>query len=129
VLHLRTALIVAFLFAGTGCSSPTTPSTASVAGGWFGTTNPPSLADAFAISLTISQSGSSLTGTWGTTSNSGTLSGDVNGTSVSMILGSPHLPSTCPSFTVMATVNGNQMSGTTQGIECPSNGRIELTRN
>jgi len=128
VTHLRATLALAAVIALGGCSGPTTPSTASVAGTWGGTTNPPNLANAFSIGVTISQSGSSLTGTWGTTSNNGTLTGDVTGTSVSMILTSTHFPSPCPSFSVTATVNGNQMSGTTQGIECPSTGRIELTR-
>jgi hypothetical protein len=54
------------------------------------------------------------------------MSGNVNGTHVSMTLGAPSLPSPCPSVSVTATVSGDQMSGTTQGIECPSTGRIEL---
>jgi hypothetical protein len=126
-IHFRATLVFAAAVAIGGCG-PTTPSSASVAGTWGGTTNPPSLANTFSIRLTISQSGSALSGTWGTTFNNGTLTGDVNGASVSMTLTSPVFPSPCPSSTVTATVNGNQMSGTTHGIECPSTGRIELTR-
>src|SRR5436190_6030688 len=37
-----------------------------------------------------------------------------------------YLPSVCPSFSVTATVSGDQMTGITQGIECPGTGRIEL---
>jgi hypothetical protein len=63
--------------------------------------------------LTIAQSGPSLSGMWGTTTNTGTLSGNVNGITVSMIGTSPRDPTTCP-FSITSTVNrsGTQMTGT-----------------
>jgi hypothetical protein len=132
VTHLRVALIVASLLAVVSCSSsPTVPSTASVAGTWGGTNNPPLQAPGFLISYTIEQSGSSLSGRWDTLNNGGTLSGEVTGTSVSLtLIAVPLKP--CPTVAVTAIVHGNQMnqmSGTTRSIECPGEtGRVELTR-
>jgi hypothetical protein len=121
-------LIVALVLGVGGCTGPAAPSVTSVAGSWSGTTNPPHRASAFAISVTISQSGALLSGTWGTNYNGGTVNGEINGARVSMILTTTHLPSPCPSFSIMATVDGNRMSGTTHGVDCPSTGSIELTK-
>jgi hypothetical protein len=87
------------------------------------------------IRFTIAQSGASLSGTWGTTTNGGTLSGNVNGIGVSMIATSLDPPASCP-FSVTATVNrsGTQMSGTltvttnTAICNLSSTGSITLTK-
>jgi hypothetical protein len=111
-------VFAAVIVTTTACSSPTTPSMVQVAGSWFGTTNAPSLADAFAISVTISQSGSSLSGTWGTTSSKGTLTGTVTGANVALQM-TPSVPPTACTSTVATTVVGNQMTGTiTSGPLC-----------
>ncbi len=102
---------------------------ASVAGLWSGSTNPPSRANVFSIGFTMVQSGSTLSGTWGTTSNNGTLTGDVKGTVVSMIATSRLTNRVCPQFSVTATVSGNHMTGTTTAISCGGGtGNIDLTR-
>jgi hypothetical protein len=72
-------------------------------------------------------SGSSLTGTWASTSiGSGTLTGTVNGSSISMTF-TPSVPTSC-SFSVTATVNGNQVSGTDTSPNCSLTGSVSLTK-
>jgi hypothetical protein len=134
VIPLRVALFVASLAAVGGCSNPTAPpsGTASVAGTWF---RVPDAVLPNTIRFAIAQSGASLSGTWGTTTNGGTLSGNVNGISVSMIATSLDPPASCP-FSVTATVNrsGTQMSGTlsvttnTAICNLSSTGSITLTK-
>src|SRR5580692_8607246 len=110
--RLGVALIAASLIAAVGCSSPTAPpsGTASVAGTWFRVLDDDMPNTELYI---IAQSGPSLSGMWGTTTNTGALSGNVNGITVSIIGTSPLYPTTCP-FSITATVNrsGTQMSGT-----------------
>ena len=96
-----------------GCSStPIAPSTADVSGNWGGTTCPPAHYDSCVIDFAISQTGASLSGTYGTTSDHGTLTGAVSGSAVSLVLTSLALPATACSVRVGATVSGNQMTGT-----------------
>ena len=118
-----------------GGTSPPSPSTPSLTGTWAGTTDD-NLVGVEQFRATISQSGSSLSGTWtGTTEanslngNNGTLSGGVNGASVSLTL-TPS-PAICP-FNVTATVSGNDVTGTYSFAASPScvpvTGSITLTR-
>jgi hypothetical protein len=115
-MGVRTAVVLSGLWVfAAACSSLTAPSSpASVAGLWSGSTNPPHRAIAFAIFFRIEQSGTSLSGTWGTTAGSGTLAGEVNGSIVSLTATklSPQ-NQRCPStFSVKAKVMLNRMGGT-----------------
>lgn len=110
----------------TGCdSTPTAPSMADVAGTWSGSTcSPPSAAIACYIGLTISQTGSTLSGTYGQAASSGRLTGNVVGSTVSMsmtVISPPTLAGGV--WTVSVTVKGDQMTGTTSGDR-----RITATR-
>src|SRR5580704_4090612 len=84
------AVATAAVACAIACSSPSTPSPAQVAGVWGGTTDAPheTLPDGFAILITVSQLGTSLSDTWltGTSSSgvTGTLTGTVNGANVTM---------------------------------------------
>jgi hypothetical protein len=115
-MRIRTAVVLSgvWVFAA-ACSSPTAPSSpASVAGLWTGSTDPPSRAIAHYIFFRIDQSGTSLSGTYGTTAGSGTLAGEVNGSIVSLT--ATHLSprnQRCPgTFSVKAKVMLNRMGGT-----------------
>jgi hypothetical protein len=128
-------LVVVSLVAAASCSSPSSPSTPTLTGSWSGTE-----LDAFesaTLQATITQSGSSLTGTWSVTntygdSSSGTLSGVVDGSNVTMKLQSTSVSPTClgdPQFTkfvwlyltATATFNSaaSQISGTFDLFACP----------
>jgi hypothetical protein len=114
VAALAMALMVV---AGASCdSTPTAPSTANVAGTWSGSTCPPNHIDACAIGFTISQAGTSLSGTYGTTSSHGTFTGTVTGPRVSMSMTASDPPTAVPfTWSLSATVNGDQMTGTADG--------------
>jgi hypothetical protein len=95
----------------TSCNStPTAPSTTNVAGTWSGTTCAPNRPAACAIQFTISQEGSSVTGTYGSTTFGGTLSGTVSGSTVSLLM-TPTFPPGRPAYTLSLTVIGDQMIG------------------
>ncbi len=74
------------------------------------------------VHVTVSQSGSALTGTWTFTfanpanNIGGTLAGNVNGRSVTATL-APSAAASC-SFTLAATVAGDQMTGTYESAKC-----------
>lgn len=92
---------------GTSCdSTPTAPSTANVAGRWTGTTCAPARITSCVIQVTISQEGSSLTGTWGKTTTHGMLTGTVSGSTVSLVMTGEFAP-----FTLTLTVRGDDMTG------------------
>ena len=84
--------------------------------------------------ITITQTGSSLSGTWAavypdpTFNDSGSFSGTASGMSLSGTL-SPSDPTTCP-YTINATVSGNLMSGTYAAFDCTValSGSISLTK-
>lgn len=123
----RVALITVSLVAAISCgsSSPSSPSTPSLTGTWVATGFFPGTA----ATVQLAQSGSSLTGTWVSTQGgpSGTLSGSVNGSSVSMTFTVPP-PTDCTfPISVTATVNGNQMTGTYASVS--SSCLIRLTGN
>jgi len=117
---------------GGGSSSPTAPSTLSVAGTWNG-----SISDAIegtgSAQLTIAQTGTSLSGTYGVNypnigNTSGTFTGSISGASMSATL-TPSIPTVCTSA-VTATVNGNQITGTYAATNCSASdsGSINLTK-
>jgi hypothetical protein len=114
-MGLRTAVVLSGVWVFAAACSPTAPSSpASVAGLWTGSTDPPSRAIAHYIFFRIDQSGTSLSGTYGTTAGSGTLAGEVNGSIVSLT--ATHLSprnQRCPgTFSVKAKVMLNRMGGT-----------------
>src|SRR5689334_285619 len=119
-MHRLTLVAIALAVAiATGCdSTPTAPSTANVSGRWTGTTCAPARTTSCVIVVTISQEGSSLTGTWGKTASHGTLTGSVSGSTVSLVLTGEFQPAT-----LTLTVNGDQMNGA-----YTSQATISLTR-
>lgn len=106
------ALIVVLLLAG--CSS-----VPNYSGQWVGTVND-TRAGLGQGNLTISQSGSQLSGTWqigfGGGVNSGYLEGTVNGSSVNVQL-YPSNPAACP-FNVIATRSGDTLVGNYAAFNC-----------
>ena len=99
------AAVVAF-----GCdSTPTAPSTPNVAGEWAGSRCAPDRGTGCAIQMTISQEGSALAGTWGTTtSRRGTLTGTIFGSTVTLFLTGEFGPAT---LTLTINKKQDQMSG------------------
>jgi len=126
----RVSALVTLLAAATACSSASAPSTTSIAGRWGGSTCPPSLIVSCSIAVDITQSGSALSGTWGFTTSNGTLNGTLTGSSVSMVM-TPQAPPGCV-WTVVATADGDQMTGTHSVVLSPTcggaTGAIALTR-
>jgi hypothetical protein len=116
-IRLCTLLVVlAVVTAGCGSSSsPTTPSV-SLTGTWVGT-EIDTVAGTGNLTAILTQSGSTLSGTYSLTfpnpifSNSGTLNGTLNGSSISMTA-TPSLATFCPALDT-ATVNsaGTQITG------------------
>lgn len=135
--------VIAMLIAAVACHhSSTSPSTPSLAGTWVGITNDALVGNAD-FTATISQDGSSLSGTWASSAveandengKNGMLSGIVSGSSVSLTC-TPTPPPTpnpvsCP-FVVTATVSENHLAGTfafAASARCvPVTGSISLTR-
>ena len=111
------------------------PQQFSFNGTWTGpiTINVPGIPPGTATA-TISQNGSSLSGTWATVypdptlNDSGSFSGTASGMSLSGTL-SPSDPTTCP-YTINATVSGNLMSGKYAAFDCTDavSGSISLTK-
>jgi hypothetical protein len=106
-LPLGTVFLVVALAIGCG-SSPTSPSTANVAGKWGGSRCAPALGTACAIQMTITQDGSALTGTWGTTTTSGKLTGTISGLTVTLTLTGEFAPTT---LTLTLNQKQDEMSG------------------
>jgi opacity protein-like surface antigen len=107
------ALVVVLLLAG--CSS----SSADYSGQWVGTVSD-TVGGVGQGNLTISQSGSQLTGSWqiGFTGglNSGSLQGTVSGSSVSVQL-YPSRPDACP-YNLTATRSGDTLTGNYAAYNC-----------
>ena len=111
------------------------PQQFSFSGTWTGpiTSNFPGIPPGTATA-TISQTGSSLSGTWATVypdptfNDSGSFSGTASGMSFSGTL-SPSDPNACP-YTINATVSENLMSGTYATFDCTFavSGSISLTK-
>jgi hypothetical protein len=95
--------------------------------------------DAFAgtgtLRATISQSGSSLSGTFQTTfpdpqqNNSGTISGTVNGSVVTLTL-TPSVPVFCAFNATLTQEDDDRITGTYVAVNCsvPDSGTISITR-
>jgi hypothetical protein len=129
--HVRLALVAALLVAFVGChKSPTAPSPLLLTGTWVGTGFFPSGTSA---SFQITQSGSTLTGTWetiGFSGPNGTVNGSANGSSVSVTFYAPGSGASCPfPITVTATVNGNQMTGTWATVNSTCSSTFTLSGN
>lgn len=113
--------VLAILASACESSSPSAPVVPNVAGTWTGTVND-AVTGQGTVRLTITQSGSSLAGTWATTyaivskNNSGSLTGTATSTNVTATL-IPTSPTACP-FTAVASRNGNAMSGTYATFNC-----------
>jgi hypothetical protein len=88
-------------------------------GNWSGTIQD-SFAGAGTVSLTMTQSGNNLVGTWQATFNSGnnggSLVGVVNGNEIALEL-HPSNPNYCP-YNVVAQRSGSSLSGTYAAFNC-----------
>lgn len=110
-------LIAAFMLlcvsaVGCGNDSPTTPS-GSFSGTWTGTSN--SLVGRLNMSLSLTQSGSSISGSYSCTSvacafSSGSISGSASGDSLSGAVSFAGGAARCGTFS--GTRSGNTLSGT-----------------
>ena len=121
ISRLRIACVVVTIatsFASCGSDSSPSPAVPSLAGTWVGTETD-TVAGVGSLQATVFQNGSTLSGTYALifpslpiSNNSGTLSGSVSGTNVSMTA-TPTNPAFCPA-TDTATVNaaGTQITGT-----------------
>jgi hypothetical protein len=92
-----------------------------VTGTWTGTTCPPGHYDACALILEIAQTDSALTGTYATTSGRGTMTGTIVHATLSLSM-TPIVPATADTWSLVATVQGDTMSGSIQGRA------VQLTR-
>ena len=120
-IHL--AYIVALaLTMGCSESTPTAPTPLApptLTGTWNGTYDSTS-GESGEVRVTLSQSGSSVTGTWSASGNlgtgSGTVSGTVSGSSTSLTLETSD-PTNC-SLSVTATFTRTTITGTWATFEC-----------
>ena len=119
---------------GGGNSSPTAPTPPfSFNGTWTGPIIS-NLVGPGTATITITQTGSSLSGTWAsvypdpTIQGAGAFSGEASGMSLEGTL-SPSVPTGCP-YTVNATVSGNVMTGTYATFNCKvvDAGSVTLTK-
>lgn len=124
---MKRLLLIGVLFVSACGGGPSGPSTTSVAGTWTGTVND-SLAGVVSASMTLAQSGATVSGTWAVSGNSGSLAGSMSGSSLSAVL-SPSNPLTCP-YSLTATNSGSRLIGTYAAFNCsiPISGSIALTR-
>ena len=127
------AAALAVLATACGSSDPAAPSAPNVAGTWTGTVTDAVMGQG-TVRLAISQTGSSLAGTWATTyanvtnNNGGSLTGTVSADNVTATL-IPTTPTACP-FNATATLNGRAMSGTYTAFNCAMavSGSISVSR-
>ena len=100
-------------------------------GQWVGSAND-TRAGYGQVDMTVSQSGSRLTGSWQigfeAGVNSGSLDGTVSGNAVNLQL-FPSNPNACP-FNVTATRSGNTMNGNYASFDCAASvsGTLSVTR-
>ena len=124
-MHFRqiATLFAALVLVGalTACGGDSSgPAAFSYSGNWSGMLND-SIGGAGTTTVTMSQSGTQLVGTWQTTfaaggTNSGTLQGTVRTNDVLIEL-YPSDPSTCP-FALVAQRSGSTLSGTYAAFNC-----------
>jgi len=125
-------VVMLLALAACGGSSPSAPSTISVAGTWSGSITSNQVTGSGPASVTLAQSGTSLSGTWAVTGpdgpNSGSLTGSVSGASMTMTL-TPSDPRTCP-YNATVNISGSQMTGTYAAFNCTASasGGITLTK-
>ncbi len=118
--------------AACGGSSPTEPTALDIAGTWTGTITSNQVSGSGPVSATFSQSDASVSGTWSIIGpdgpDSGTLSGTLSGSSVTLRLVSK-VPTGCP-YTMNATVSGNRMTGIYSATFCSVavSGGVDLTK-
>ena len=113
------AILVSAALVVTACGSPSAPLPFSYSGTWAG-----SMVDSFAgngtTTLTVSQSGSDIVGTWqaifAAGNNGGTLAGTISGNDVLVEL-YPSDPTACP-YAVVAQRSGTTLSGTYAAYSC-----------
>lgn len=127
-------LVVAVLSLSACGSSPVTPSSEDMSGTWSGTQN--TTLGQNTVSVSVSQSGSSLRGTWSSlfpsspnNNNGGQFTGTKSGASVSLTL-TPSVPTNCPfTFTGTLTTVSN-MSGTFAAFSCTvsNSGTLSLNK-
>lgn len=106
----------------------------SLSGNYVGTLQD-SVAGAGTVQATLSESGSSLSGTLQSTfanpqnNNSGTISGTVNGTSVTLTF-TPSVPTSCPFNATLTQVSATQLTGTYAAFNCTVavSGTVNITR-
>jgi len=106
----------------------------SVSGNYAGTIQD-SVAGAGTVKGTLSESGSSLSGTFQATSAnqqqflSGTVSGTINGTSITLTF-TPSVPTSCPANITLNQVSATQLTGTYAAFNCTQadSGTINVTR-
>src|SRR5438309_853305 len=105
---------LAALLLTSSCGPVGAPSMAvvDVTGTWFANTCPGSPNRAGCVfRLTLTQSGSMVSGTWGTTQTGGTFNGSVTGSQLTLnFTNDQTIP--CPLVTFVASISTAQMSGT-----------------
>jgi hypothetical protein len=101
-----------------GCQSPVAPS--SLSGTYAGTVESPSFAGVGTFDLSLTQTGSTLTGTWMATFqdgfNGGTLTGAVEDGHITAIL-APQDPEVCP-LALDAVAARARITGTYAAFDC-----------
>lgn len=128
----RLVAFVAFL-ALAACGGDSTSPSASLAGNWSGTIVSRT-AGSGTVTMTMLQSGSSLSGTWNTTfsnssyNNSGTLSGSVSGSQIAASLTSS-VPTACGS-NIAGALSGTTITGTYAAANCSvaESGTFSITK-
>jgi hypothetical protein len=72
-----------------GCSHSTAPDSFDVSGTWGGSTCAPALIDSCSIELRLTQTGSSVSGTYNYIATGGSVQGSVSGSTVALTLTNP----------------------------------------
>ena len=124
--------LAAFALAGfAGCQSPVAPS--SLSGTYAGTVESPSFAGVGTFDLSLTQTGSTLTGRWMATFpdgfNGGTLTGAVEDGRLTAIL-APQDPEVCP-LALDAVYSRARITGTYAAFDCRTAiaGAISVSKN
>jgi hypothetical protein len=132
--HLRIILACAALAGAAACGSSTAPSTpVNIEGTWKGTVSDSQLGTG-TVTAIINQSNAAVTGTWAAVyanpanNNSGSLSGSVDGSNVSILL-KPSAVNSC-GIQLTATSDGSSMNGNYSTVQCTETvtGQIKVTK-
>jgi hypothetical protein len=120
-------IAAAAVLAACAAKSSTAPAPAEIAGSWTGPVND-GIQGSGTLSFSLAQTGDSVTGTWSiayanpAADISGLAAGDVNGSTISILL-RPSNPPTCQygPFEIAATVTGRSViSGSYSSVQCGS---------